>query len=140
MKPELNNETKARFLGNYIGCEVQWYRGDGELITTRLTVSDFPFLRNKNCWLLATPLSQITDEDAVEVAKMYGWEESHLRFKERVFQFKLELNNINQFKSRHSVEVIDYLRSREYALPFMGISVEEMCEAGWVKLREGGEG
>lgn len=32
--------------------------------------------------------------------------------------------------------LLDYLRSKGFALPFMGISVEEMVQAGWIKLKE----
>lgn len=31
-------------------------------------------------------------------------------------------------------QMADFLRSRGYALPFKGISVEEQIKAGWVKL------
>lgn len=30
---------------------------------------------------------------------------------------------------------VDYLRSKSYALPWNGITVEEMIEWGWVKLK-----
>ena len=30
---------------------------------------------------------------------------------------------------------IDYLRSKGYALPWLGLSVEEMIEAGWIKIK-----
>lgn len=31
--------------------------------------------------------------------------------------------------------VSDYLRSKGYAVPFMGLSVETLIEYGWVRLR-----
>lgn len=33
-------------------------------------------------------------------------------------------------------KALDYLRSKGYALPFMGFSVDKMVEAGWIKLAE----
>lgn len=32
------------------------------------------------------------------------------------------------------VFAMDWLRSRGYAIPWMGLSIEEMVEAGWIKL------
>jgi hypothetical protein len=34
----------------------------------------------------------------------------------------------------HYVYNVDYLRLKGYALPWMGLSVEEMVKAGWIKL------
>lgn len=34
------------------------------------------------------------------------------------------------------LKVYDYLRSKGYALPYMGLSVEQQIEYGWVKLTE----
>lgn len=34
------------------------------------------------------------------------------------------------------IQVIDYLRSKGYVLPWMGLSVEKLVEYGWVKLKE----
>ncbi|WP_411973351.1 hypothetical protein ACLCDV_07875 [Sphingobacterium sp. Lzh-3] len=33
------------------------------------------------------------------------------------------------------VTTIDFLRSKGYALPFMGVSVEKLVEYGWVRLK-----
>jgi hypothetical protein len=33
-------------------------------------------------------------------------------------------------------ELHDYLRSKGYALPWMGLSVDELVEYGWVKLKD----
>lgn len=40
----------------------------------------------------------------------------------------------------HSYQVLEayqYLQSKGYALPFMGYTVEELIEAGWIKLIQG---
>lgn len=34
------------------------------------------------------------------------------------------------------LRVIDYLRSKGYALPYMGISVDEMIEFDWIKIKK----
>lgn len=40
------------------------------------------------------------------------------------------------FYENEMVGVIDYLRSKGYALPWMGLSVEQQIEFGWIKLKE----
>lgn len=37
--------------------------------------------------------------------------------------------------NRLSLNYTDYLRSKGYALPYMGLSVETMVEYGWIKLK-----
>jgi len=34
------------------------------------------------------------------------------------------------------IEYVDFFRSKGYALEFMGITVKEMLEAGWIKLNK----
>lgn len=43
------------------------------------------------------------------------------------------IDSPNRFEMH--IQCIDYLRSRGYALPWMGISVEQQIEWGWVKLK-----
>lgn len=47
-------------------------------------------------------------------------------------------NDGKQLLDDHSDNILnayDYLRSRGYALPWMGLSVEELVNRGWVKLK-----
>lgn len=48
-------------------------------------------------------------------------------------------NDGKQLLDDHSDNILhayDYLRSRGYALPCMGLSVEELVNRGWIKLKE----
>lgn len=91
-----------------------------------------------SAWLEVTPLSLITDEDAIEVQKMIGWE-----FKEgdnitiKIKAVKEALTEASIFQSEFSppISIIDFLRSKGYALPCMGYTVEELVEAGVFKLK-----
>lgn len=69
-------------------------------------------------YLLLRPLSSITEEEKHHAYKIsfYGMTDHE--------------------KIRASVEYADIIRSKGFALPFMGISVEEMVAAGWIKLIE----
>jgi len=33
-------------------------------------------------------------------------------------------------------EAVDFLRSKGYALPFMGLSVDELVNYGWIKFKQ----
>jgi len=87
-------------------------------------------------------VNDISDEDAIEIAKMYSlninkneysvykndfgktfvsWGETYLE--------KLLIDDVLT-KS----ESVDYLRSKGYALPYLGLSVQDLINAGWVKL------
>lgn len=41
---------------------------------------------------------------------------------------------INTRHRLSNIEVIDYLRLKGYAVPWMGLSVEQLLEYGWIKL------
>jgi len=79
-----------------------------------------------------TPLSSITDEHAIEVAKMIEKIESLSFDKEK--RIRYVKNNI-LFIVLRNTRVADYMRKNGYALPYDGISVEEQIELGWVKLK-----
>jgi len=76
------------------------------------------------------PLSEISDEDALEVGKIIG----------NVFTTQdIELIEMGKWKLKNNVHlenvrISDYLRSKGYALPYMDLSVEQMVEFGWIKL------
>ncbi|MCZ4244965.1 hypothetical protein [Pedobacter punctiformis] len=84
-------------------------------------------------YLRLKPLSSITDEDGIEVRK-------HLHLKPNTKANWTLKDLVDLLKEKHginSLHVYDYLRSKGYALPYMGISVEKQIEYGWIKLKEG---
>lgn len=88
-----------------------------------------------------TDLSAITDEDAIEVAKIWFKESKTDRSYHTAFNGK---SVINRFQSEHSqtcpngiikvLEIVDFLRSRSYAVPYNGLSVKTMIDYNWIKL------
>lgn len=81
MKKELTNEQIARIFAMYLGCELKYE--DNSHTTTLESVSTSGLLGDENrdesgegwydasdCKLLLTPLSAISDEDAIEAAKI----------------------------------------------------------------------
>ena len=135
MKAEINNENKAKFLGVYTPYGQIW-KTNNEGHQLKVSIGDI-------C-LNLKPLSQISDDDAIEVSRILFGEESQLDTIHKYWVERIKLNLRNQFGSNIfpimqpyfsiSWEICDYLRSKGYALPWLGLSVEEMCEAGWIRL------
>lgn len=66
-KLENTLENKAKFFGQYLGQNIIMAKhSDKPQLIERIWYNFLP----KECYLLLTPLSQITDEDAIEVAKI----------------------------------------------------------------------
>ena len=128
-----------------------------------------------------TPLSKITDEHAIEVAKLAHQSQSdnwkvvrrdkdilHVEWRNEKYgetrhisimpqyatvnanhsfdksvndkyeSFKVNIGEIH-LSSKYPIPyiaIVDYLRSKGYALPFLGKSVEELIEMGVLKLKE----
>lgn len=140
-------EAKAKFLAHYIGKE--WRNSIGKPFM--LTFMDIDSLFNgAHITLLLKPLSSITDEDAINLAKIIsGNNEEKIigRAEYRVLVsigedelgvwFDGELLVSDDFQNPLLIlECYDYLRSQGYTLPYNGLSVEEQIEYGWVKLIE----
>jgi len=127
---------KEAFLGNYIGCEIEWLReSDNTWITTFLTASDFMVLVKRNCRLIAKPLESITDEDAIELFDL-------LVPKHTDDDKEIKLKNVKRWIDKdgdehlleHAGTIIDFLRSKGYLLPFRQYSTEQLIESGIVKI------
>ena|SRR5690606_29772386 len=161
-------ENKANFFALYWGKDVanirlpheEEYRG----VIDSITMDHITHLELK-------PLSSISDEDAIEVAKILN-KETRNNFRTRfiyeiikktdgvyvdvkadysdiksanpkqVYVGVIDISNFRWvYKGESNSQMvgvcIDYLRSRGYALPFMGLSVEELVNRGWVKLKGG---
>ena len=112
MKTEINLETKAKFFAQY-ACQglLGTRRGGKDLFI----IGDWRIFNED--YLLLKPLSSITDEDARHSGITKGRLKQHVQYHHIMTPF-----------------MCDYLRSKGYALPWMGLSVEEMVQAGWIKL------
>lgn len=170
---ENNNENKAKFFAQYWGQKI--------LVTTKQ-----PELRwiNNHCNKLSErdclelkPLSSITDEDAIEVARIV-YERPAAKFDIDRREDIMHLTNVDNVQIRRHVcinykyatlncnvtipdsenkpqhfkhnigeidlsarnviayiRVIDFLRGKGYAAPFSDLSVEELVNRGWIKLK-----
>jgi len=89
-----------------------------------------------------TSLEQISDNDAIEVAKMFGYKETEtlplfvLKQKGRSISERFidkQYASINGFT--YIIKIYQYLQSKGYALPYGDYSVEDLVELGVIKLK-----
>lgn len=144
MKTQNNNENKARFFALYIGSAL----GDRKSFTDsqELTVSNFAsVVRFSNAPLSLRPLSDITDEEISELLPQLvdDWEDalgdagvSVREFTEAMTDGLNSEENLEGMNTAQAINTFDYLRSHSFALPWMDLSVNDLVEYGWVKLRE----
>jgi len=147
MKTKINNENKARFFAGYLGQKVLATSLKG----TSLDGKWIDLVQSNKCdaEIRLKPISSITEQYAIEVlnilmgteGNMYqNWHDDLKSNWLRIIKADL----LDQFGSRQLAlapyfartwECGDYLKSKGYALPWMGLSVDEMVDAGWIKLK-----
>lgn len=166
MKPELTPELKEKFAVQYWGQNVLCMNPGLEenLIVLGHHVDVLRY--NTDAYLLLRPMSSLTDEEAFVGLEILLKKEDVSSFKisrsdgcisfsygkytysdwnaylfwdgEADYERDVDCGEgtAQQAQETDHVAYVDYLRSINIALPFMGHSVEELVEAGWVKLRE----
>ena len=137
MKLENTLENKAKFFAQYWGQYVLYFTSDFLRKIDNLTLDSV----ENDDYLELKPLSQISDEDAIEVSKIFGIGHLSGAIKELILSiFRTSINDSGTTSSTNGIKnwlhVFDYLRSKGYALPWMDLSVEDLVEYGWVKLKE----
>ena len=137
MKLENTLENKAKFFAQYWGQYVLYFTSDFLRKIDNLTLDSV----ENDDYLELKPLSQISDEDAIEVSKIFGLGNLSGAIKELILSiFRTSINDSGTTSSTNGIKnwlhVFDYLRSKGYALPYMDLSVEDLVEYGWVKLKE----
>jgi len=120
-------ENKAKFFAQYFNQEVRvWKEMPDNLCNVGYAALSDDAIKYSH--LLLTTLSAITDEDAIAIANI-GSQMGYC-FESRAIQAgRSLLKSLNVARG-------DYLRSKGYALPYMGLSVEKLIEYGWIKLKD----
>ena len=116
------NETavKCRFFAQYWGTKTLYVGGVGLVEIGKGGWN----LKHPDFFLQLKPLSKITDEDAISMYRGLG------RNYESANQFLEDYKSIGFLEQSE----VDFLRSKGYAVPFMGYSVDELVKMGWVQL------
>jgi hypothetical protein len=123
-------ENKAKFFALYWGQKVKRYNK-----SPFIELDFVDFIEIKECdFIELKPLSSISDEDAIEVAKIMKVDIENQLTNQIIEYIHGCITHFN-CKGDMSFKISDYLRSRGYALPWMELSVEELVNRGWVKLK-----
>lgn len=128
-------QNKAKFFGiNLFGQAID-SRGNRETITPY-------FLQNrflKDWSVLLTPLSKIMDEDLDSLNFQFpaGKKEIELTILPNNYKFHWKaMKDGRGIEGYLRLQDFDFLRSKGYALPWMDLSVEDLVNYGWVKLKQ----
>lgn len=136
-------ENKAKFFALYWSQEVvKDGLNNSEKCSVQFALSESIYIEG---YLELTTLSQISDEDAIEVAKILGNAENGSSIEwdcgGESFDFigdycgtvyydgEIDYNE-NEQVSLLILQAYDYLRSKGYALPYMSLSIEKLIEFG----------
>lgn len=158
-------ENKSKFFAKYYVQKVAKSPLLNDELPNQRCYPELALNPNNVFYLELTPLSQISDEDAIEVAKLIDnapffthkkWEikrvdnepASYLKvFSEKSHHYyEIDFDGYLWYKDEYTAEMppfalpnyldaYDYLRSKGYALSFNGLSVEKQIEYGWIKLK-----
>ncbi len=108
--------NKAKFFAQYFGQKILCEAPNIKYRVIRKW--DWSY---ENYYLELTPLSNISDEDAEKVGCIDA------------------IDFLGIYESCYDTLMLtetDYLRSKGYALPYNGLSVEQLIKFGWIKLKE----
>lgn len=125
----ITQEFKERYAALYWGQKVAMIQGFESLITVDARLMEV----SRVCKLRLRSLESITDEEAVEVARIWLGKTKGLGVHPETGKEYIKVYAKEQFK-RVDCALIDYLRSRSIALPYLGVSVDEMVKEGFVEL------
>ncbi len=134
MRIEINNENKAKFLDLYIGQESDNSSPAYSKISRSL--NDMISIGIGDYAVKLKPLSSISDADAAYVCRLFSSQfpddlVAAVQGRLLITEYIRRASNLTGF---NWFLALDCLRSKGYALPWMGLSVDEMVKAGWIKL------
>ena len=149
MKTENTLENKSIFFAQYWGQHVLYFSSDFLRKIDNLTLDSV----ENDDYLELKPISHISDEDVIQgITYLYN-------ITREALGEILEIKHYYTFSSITTIEIgcnfktsrsihhwsgtkkigsfeADYFRSKGYALHYMDLSVEDLVEYGWVKLKE----
>ena len=142
-------ENKAKFFAQYWGQHVLYFSSDFLRKIDNLTLDSI----ENDDYLELKPLSQISDEDVIQ-GIMITYNKTYEDLGEILeVEHYDTFSNITTTRAGENLKIsrsihhwngnrkigsmeCEYLRSKGYALPYMDLSVEDLVEYGWVKLKE----
>jgi len=148
---ENNSENKARFFALYLfqdaviigngieGLHDEKFKQAGRYKIDTEALDSLYRIGDCGDAVELTPLLAVTDEDAIEVAKFIGFDKginqkAYIKVGNHVCKNILD-GRMHMMNPIHAFNMLDYLRSKGYALPWMNVSVDQQIEYGWIKLK-----
>lgn len=140
-----DNEMKARFFAAYLGQKVEFFEQDynqtGEQYLHAIQIAgcgdtnerEFDF-KSMDCYLLLRSIQSLTDEECCKCQKILKPNDDYKHSDPSYFRSWVKTIDNSSWLYSNTLIFTDYLRSIGIAIPFMGISVEEMIKKGWIKL------
>lgn len=132
MKKTANTlENRSKFFALYWRQKVGFSKYKIRLAINRTNISHIEYLE-------LTPLSEISDEDLNNINFQFpmGRDGVDIYFTENNYTFHWRASKGTQVKEGHLIlKDFDYLRSKGYALPYLDLSVEDLIEYGWIKIK-----
>ena len=128
MAKELTQEEKVKVIGLYPKCPLRIIDGDvpdcveGIDYIQSAVISERINMKPGEVILSLIPLSKINGNDAIEVAKISGYEgkKNMVQIGKEVVQDLL--GNLQEYRSKNQFAITQYLLSKYYAIPlFFGI-------------------
>lgn len=127
MKEQISQENKARFFAQYYDQEVYSYKYlSSEINHRNHFLNEIRQGMYKEAYLVLKPLFSISEEDSEIFRSIMRWPAKGMSVNQTIV-----LLNDEMFPAI----AIDFLRSKGYALSWMGLSIDKMIEAGWIKLK-----
>jgi hypothetical protein len=136
---EITNEFRLRAFGAYWNAEVEVLhngvntRQENPKVTGYLLaqIQHHP-AENTTYKLLLTPLERITDEHAIEVARIAGITGEYAIKNGKFIAMNLFYGSGHNRNTIQVITTADQLRAWNYLIPFMGV---DLVEAGVAKLK-----
>lgn len=145
MAMENNIENKARFFAMYFGQEIRVWEGM-PFNKSFISSSSLSHESVGNSFLELKPISSISDEDfnkllksdkyiIQSVSNQFGVSTVYLKWNSDDYVGDFGYSSYSLCDNEFNQLQIDFLRSKSYAIPFNGLSVEELINRGWIKLK-----
>lgn len=127
--------VRSRFFAQYWGVKCLYVGGVG---LVKVGTGGW-YLEHPDLFLELKPISSLSDEESIEYFDVL-WGGSH---KDHTKEFKISVGKdwsssltIERFGLMPSnvINGVDYLRSKGYAIPFMGYSINDLVSLGWFRF------
>lgn len=120
-------DVKCRFFAQYWGTKTMYVGGVGLVEIGKGGWN----LKHPDLFLELKSISNLSGNDAIKVSEIWG-SKVHSKILGNIITIRIGTKAESEV--RNSIGVIDFLRSKGYALPFMEYSVDDLISFGWVRI------